>query len=68
MKQEESDGSAAEEVDLVPGGDLHRATPLNLEKGEEGALQSYGVCAVSLYDYQVYKKNLLFKVFKAVSK
>lgn len=30
--------------------DLHHATPVNLEK--EVSLESYGICAVSLYDYQ----------------
>ena len=32
--------------------DLHRAQPVDLDK-EPVTLESYGVCAVSLYDYQV---------------
>jgi len=44
VESRESTSSAGEEVDL------HHATPVNLDK--EATLESYGQCAVSLYDYQ----------------
>ena len=33
--------------------ELHHAMPVNMEKDKDVSLESYGVCAVSLYDYQV---------------
>jgi len=47
-------GFQEEEAVTKPADDLHRATPVTLDKDGDRdlSLESYGVCAVSLYDYQ----------------
>jgi len=62
FQEEEETGPKPEEAEAPPPPreEVHHATPVNLDKeeingggkGEDKSLESYGVCAVSLYDYQ----------------